>query len=87
MAKNKSVIEAQWLDLPEDSLREQALALFENQRRLRELRKEDPRLQDAAEYARATYTEPTAEIEKKIKIIRRVFKLRGMVFQLGGGEK
>ena len=84
MAKSKSIIEAQWLDASDDDLRQQALALFENQRRLREQRKEDPLLIEAAEHAKAMYSEPASDLEKKIKTIRRVFRLRGMDFKLGG---
>lgn len=76
-----SVIEADWLDLPEEELRTIALDLFENQRRIRELRKTDLVLLDAQEHAHLHYTEPAKNIEVKLKIIRRIFKLRNMEFK------
>lgn len=82
MARNKSVLESELLEKSENELREYALAQYEYQRTLRDLKKDDPKIADHAEYVRSTYSEPIGDAEKAIKIVRRVFKLRGMTFDM-----
>ena len=83
MAKkqSQSIIEASLLEKSEADLKEYALDLFENQRRLREERKFDPKITEMQDYVRAQYSEPNSDTEKKIKLVRRVFKLRNIAFK------
>ena len=83
MAKkqSQSIIEASLLEKSEADLKEYALDLFENQRRLREERKIDPKIGEMQDYVRAQYSEPNSDTEKKIKLVRRVFKLRNIAFK------
>lgn len=83
MAKkqSQSIIEASLLEKSEADLKEYALDLFENQRRLREERKTDPKITEMQEYVRGQYSEPNSDTEKKIKLVRRVFKLRNIAFK------
>ena len=86
MAKNKSILESELLEKSEGELREFALAQYERQRNLREEKKDDPRITEHAEYVKGQYSEPNSDAEKAIKVVRRVFKLRGIVFNLEVSE-
>ncbi len=88
MAKNKSksILEAELLEKSEEDLRAFALAQYERQRGLRDEKKNDPKIAEHAEYVKGQYSEPASEAEKQIKLVRRVFKLRGIVFSLGDGH-
>lgn len=79
--QSQSIIEASLLEKSEADLKEYALDLFENQRRLREMKKCDPKIEDMKGYVRAVYSEPNSDTEKKIKLVRRVFKLRNIAFK------
>lgn len=79
MAKS-SVIEAKYLSMSADELKAYYANLVETQKRVKESKVDDPKVVEFKEYEKMQYGEPALEIEKKIKLIRRVFRLKEIPF-------
>ena len=82
MAKSvsKSFLEGSLVEKTDEELKERALELFQNQRDLAESKKNDVTIQEHREYMKDTYSTPNSDIESEIKVLRRVFRLRGVKF-------
>ena len=77
---NKSFIEGDLADKSEEELKERILELYQTQRDLKESRQNDVQIQEHAEYVKETYSIPNSDIESEIKVLRRVFRLKGIKF-------
>ena len=82
MAKKigKSYEEAKLIELSESELKDRALQLFQTQRDLKESKSSDSNISEHMEYMRETYSIPNSDIESEIKVLRRIFRLKGIRF-------
>lgn len=82
MAKkiSKSFLEGDLTEKSEEELKERILQLFQTQRDLKETKQNDVQIQEHAEYIKETYSLPNSDIEAEIKVLRRVFRLKGIRF-------
>lgn len=83
MANRESVLEADLSTLSPEELRLRFRVLCEQQRQLRDQRKGDEKIAEALEYERAMYGTPNSDIEREIKLIRRVSKTLGVSLDKG----
>lgn len=77
---SKSFLEGDLAEKTEEELKERILKLYQTQRDLKDLRQNDIQIKAHTDYIKETYSLPNSDIESEIKVLRRVFRLRGIRF-------